>query len=195
MIMSIPLLVLATFVQLIADSFGDTGTGSISINPAAPLEDPWLLLASIALFAISFFLLHQAVAFQKWVTGKDEAAPNPWAGVGLAWGLALAMVLFSTFYWLLRHPPHPGDTGPEAFRWIMSNRPSELAIGPLLGSIVPSAIAIFKFITAGFIMRGAGTEVPPLSRSPVAALAGAIFTLITLVASIATLRMYLSWHP
>lgn len=193
--MSIPLLVLATFVQLIADSFGDTGTGSISINPAAPLEDPWLLLASIALFAISFFLLHQAVAFQKWVTGKDEAAPNPWAGVGLAWGLALAMVLFSTFYWLLRHPPHPGDTGPEAFRWIMSNRPSELAIGPLLGSIVPSAIAIFKFITAGFIMRGAGTEVPPLSRSPVAALAGAIFTLITLVASIATLRMYLSWHP
>jgi hypothetical protein len=192
MIMHIPLLGIATFLQL-TPSAGYVPEAAT--NPSAPLEDPWLLLASIALFAISFFLLHQAVAFQKWLTGKDEAAPNPWAGVALAWGLALAMVLFSTFYWLLRHPPHPGDTGPEAFRWIMSNRPSELAIGPLLGSIVPSAIAIFKFITAGFIMRGAGTEVPPLSRSPVAALAGAIFTLITLAASIATLRMYLSWHP
>lgn len=191
--MCIYVLVLHTVVQMSAS--GDIDTPAAATSPEAPLEDPWLLLASIALFAISFFLLHQAVAFQKWVTAKDEAAPNPWAGVGLAWGLALAMVLFSTFYWLLRHPPHPGDTGPEAFRWIMSNRPSELAIGPLLGSIVPSAIAIFKFITAGFIMRGAGTEVPPLSRSPVAALAGAIFTLITLAASIATLRMYLSWHP
>jgi hypothetical protein len=164
-------------------------------TPDAPLEDPWLLLASIALFAISFFLLHQAIAFQKWVTAKDESAPNPRAGVGLAWGLALAMVLFSTVYWLVRHPPHPGDTGPEAFRWVMSNRPSELAIGPLLGSLIPSAIAIFKFITSGFIMRGAGNDVPPLSRSPIAALAGAIFTLISLSASIATLIMFFFWHP
>jgi hypothetical protein len=196
MIMSIPLLVLTTFVQLTPGAQGNTDTPGVSINPSAPLDNPWLLLASVAMFAISFFLLHQAVAFQKWITAKDEAAPNPRAGVGLAWGLALAMVVFSTLYWLVGHPPpQPGVAGPEAFRWFMSNRPSELAIGPLLGSTIPSAIAIFKFITAGFIMRGAGKEVPPLSRSPVAALAGAIFTLISLSASIATLIMFYSWHP
>src|SRR5262249_35858200 len=99
-------------------------------KPLGPLDQPWLLLASVAMFAISFFLLHQAVAFQEWVTAKDEAAPNPRAGVGLAWALSLALVLFSVIYWLVRHPPHPGDPGPEAFRWFMSNRPSELAIDP-----------------------------------------------------------------
>lgn len=188
--MVIDLLLLDTVVQV-----GSGITPPDISTPSGPLDQPWLLLASIAMFAISFFLLHQAVGFQKWVTSKDEAAPNPQAGIGLSWALALAMVLFSVLYWLVRHPFDLFYTGPEAFRWVISNRPSELAIGPLLGSVVPAAIAIFKFVTAGFIMHGAGQEVPPLSRSPMAALAGALFTLISLAASIATLIMFFFWRP
>lgn len=157
------------------------------------LDQPWLLVASVAMFFISFFLLYQAVGFQEWVTAKDEAAPNPRAGVGLALALSLAMVVFSVLYWIVHHPHPPHLAGPDAFLWFTSNRPSELATGPLLGSIVPAAMAIFKFVTAGFIMRGNAQELPALSRSPTAALAGAGFALISLAGSIATLVMFFSW--
>lgn len=122
---------------------------------------------------------------------KDEAAPNPWAGVGLAWALSLAMVVFSVAYWIFHHPPPFAK--PNVFFWVISNRPSELATGPLLGSIVPAAIAIFKFVTAGFIMRGNAQELPPLSRSPLAALAGAVLALISLSGSIAGLIRFFFW--
>jgi hypothetical protein len=125
------------------------------------LDQPWLLVASVALFAISFFLLYQAVGFQQWVTAKDEEAPNPRAGIVLAWALSLAMVVFSILYWVVHHPQPPHLVGRDDFLWFLSNRPSELATGPLLGSIVPAAMAIFKFVTAGFIMRGNAQESPP----------------------------------
>jgi hypothetical protein len=191
MIMGIHILLLDTAVQASGSVAAPAGID----KPIGPLDQPWLLLASVAMFVISFFLLHQAVGFLQWVTAKDKAAPNPWAGVGLAVALSIAMILFSTTYWLVHHPPHHEVTGPDVFFWVISNRPSELATGPLLGSIVPAAMAIFKFVTAGFIMRGAGQESPPLSRSPTAALAGAVFTLISLAASIATLVMFFFWHP
>ncbi|MEK6280787.1 MAG: hypothetical protein AABN95_10575 [Acidobacteriota bacterium] len=180
------------------DTDGDFSVvGTTPPKPIDPLpgvlNQPWLLVASVAMLSVSFFLLYQAVAFQKWVTAKDDDAPNPQAGVGLAVALSLAMVLFSILYWIVYHPHPPQGPGLEVFLWVMSNRPSELATGPLLGSIVPGAMAIFKFVTAGFIMHGNAQEVPPLSRSPKAALAGAVFALISLAGSIATLVMFFFW--
>ena len=162
---------------------------------SGPLDQPWLLMASVAMFFISFFLLYQAIGFQEWVTAKDEAAPNPKAGASLALALSLAMVVFSVLYWVVRHPhpPFVEGMGTDVFLWLVSNRPSELATGPLLGGIVPAAMAIFKFVTAGFIMGGSARELPPLSRSPTAALAGAVFALISLAGSIATLVMFFFW--
>jgi len=160
-------------------------------TPSAPLESPWLLLVSIAMFAMSFFLLHQAVGFQQWVTGKDESAPNPRAGVSLAWAISLVMIVGSVAYWFVRHPPNPEE--PNLFLWIITNRPSELAAGPLLGTMVPSMMSIFKFATAGLIMRGNAQELPPLARSPAAALAAALVSLISLAGSIATLVMFFVW--
>lgn len=179
---------------LMLNTFGQMSGTPPDINiPLGPLDQPWLLLVSVAMFTISFFLLHQAVAVQKWVTAKDEAAPNPWAGVGLAWAISLAMVVFSVAYWIFHHPPPVAGGEPNIFLWVTSNRPSELATGPLLGSIVPAAIAIFKFVTAGFIMRGNAQELPPLSRSPSAALAGAVLAFISLSGSIAGLIRFFFW--
>jgi len=169
-------------------------------QPPIPLLDqPWLLLASIAMCAMSFFLLHQSATFLKWVTSKDESAPDPWAGVAFAGVLSLAMVIFSCFYWLFHNPPiYMNYRGPEdesvpwLFLWILSNRPSELAAGPLLASFFPAVMAAYKFLMAGFIMRGPGSEAPKLSRSPTAALAGAIFSFISLAGSIATLITFFS---
>jgi hypothetical protein len=148
--------------------------------------------------AISFFLLHQAAEFQRWVTANDKAAPGSRAGIGLAWTLGILMVLCSALYWIFLHPLPPNLLGGraepgEVISWFVSSRPSDLAPGPLLGSIAPSALAVFKFLVAGFIMRAAGPEAPPLSRSPAAALAGALFALISLAASIATLIMFFVW--
>ena len=182
---------------LVLDSFGGGSGGGGTVSPPPPMgavDEPWLLLASVVMCALSFFLLHQAVEFQKWVTAKDKSAPNPWAGVGLACGLAIGMVLFSLLYWRVRHgAPDSELSGRDSFLWFISNRPSELAVGPLLGSIVPYAMAIFKFVMASFIMRDTDQESPPLSRSPRAALAGAILTLISLLGSIAGLIRFFFW--
>ena len=185
---------------------GTTGLGngmSGVTNPSQPpipsLDQPWLLLASIAMCAMSFFLLHEAVKFLEWVTPKDKEAPNPKAGIVFTWVISIAMVVFSCIYWIFCHSLPHGVLGPEVdsplpfFHWVISNRPSELATGPLLGSLVPAAMAIFKFVMAGFIMRSTDQETLPLSRSSAAPLAGAIFALIQLTGSIATLIMFFFW--
>lgn len=180
---------------------GQTETGEpvalIQVPPdrRGPLDQPWLLVASVGMFVMAFFLLHQSAGFQKWVTAKDNAAPNAWAGFGLALALSVAMLVFSVVYWIASHPHPPLEAmdGPHIFLWVMSNRPSELAAGPLLGSLVPAAMAIFKFVTAGFIMRSGAQELPQMSRSAAAALAGAAFSLISLAGSVATLAMFFFW--
>jgi hypothetical protein len=162
-------------------------------TPMPPLDPPWLLLASIALCAMSYLLLFEAAKFQKWVTANDETAPNPWAGFKFICILSFALVFISTGYWILCHPPPFDLVGPDrVFYWVLANRPSELAVGPLLGSVIPAVMAIFKFTMASTIMYGAGKEAPALSRSPMAALVGAIFSLITLASSIVTLIMFYS---
>ena len=173
---------------LALDSFAQT-------TPSAPIEAPWLLLASVAMCAISFFLLHQAVKFHLWVAPKDKAAPNPLFGLVVAVVYWFSIFVLSCFYLTLRYPPPADDRGDlkAVVLWYFLNHPSGLAAGLLLGSIVPSAIAIFIFSMAGFIMRDTGQELPPPSRSPRAALAGAIFSLISLAGSIATLIMFFSW--
>lgn len=173
---------------------GTTGIGNSFANvPAPQLDPPWLLLASIALCAMSFYLLLEAARFQKWVTAKDETAPNPWAGFAFTCFLSLAMVGSWTAYWMFCHqPPFDLEWPDGVFLWVIANRPSELAVGPLLGSVVPAVMAIFKFTMASTIMHGAGKETPALSRSPMSALVGAIFSLITLAASIVTLIMFYS---
>lgn len=177
---------------------GDLNNGDLNdafTNPPAPIDQPWLLLAAVAMFGISFFLLHQAGKFHLWVATKDKAAPNPLFGIVFACLVSLTMVLLSVYYLIVRYPPPVKDRRDfgAVVHWLFLHHPSELAAGVLLGSIVPSAIAIFTFAMAGFIMRDRGQELPPLSRSPTAALAGAIFSLIALAGSIATLIMFFSW--
>lgn len=192
MVMHIPLLVIATFLQL-TESGGEVPAAAT--NPSAPPERPWLLLAAVAMCAISFILLHQAGRFYLWVAAKVEKAPSPLFGFVVACLISLLMVLSSFVYLFARYPPaedHRGDLG-AVVAWYVLHRPSELGAGVLLASIVPSAVAIFTFAMAGFIMRDTGQELPPLSRSPRAALAGAIFSSISLAGSIAGLIRFFAW--
>jgi hypothetical protein len=182
---------------------GDTNGGFVPA-PASPApidqlpglpDKPWLLLAAVAMFGISFFLLHQAGRFHLWVAIKDKATPTPLFGIVFACLVSLTMVLLSIYYLIVRYPPPVNDRRDfgAVVHWLFLHHPSELAAGVLLGSIVPSAIAIYTFAMAGFIMRDRGQESPPLTRSPTAALAGAIFSLIAFAGSIATLIMFFSW--
>jgi len=191
MIMHIPLLVIATFLQL-TESGGNIPAAGTS--PSAPPEQPWLLLAAVAMCAISFFFLHQAARFHVWVTAKDRAAPNSSFGIAFGYALSLLMVISSFLYLFVRYPP-PEDRGdPGAvLAWYFLHHPSELGAGVLLASIVPSAIAIFTFAMAGFILRDTGQELPPLSRSPRAALVGVIFSSISLAGTIAGLIRFFAW--
>jgi hypothetical protein len=195
MIISKPLLVLATFLQLSAVVLGDTHGQVTGTFPSAPPEQPWLLLAAIAMFAISFFLLHQAARIYLWVAAKVKEAPSPLVGVVLACLISLLLIVLSFFYLIARYPPAVdthGDFG-DLLTWYFLHHPSELAAGLLLGSIPLSAIAIYTFAMAGFIMRDTSQDVPPLSRSPRAILFGTIISCISFAGSIAGLIRFFFW--
>lgn len=164
-------------------------------TPDAPIEQPWLLFAAVALCTISFFLLYEAARFHLWVTAHDEAAPSASIGLYFALWFFLFIILASSSYVIVRYPPPDdlrGNLNVIPF-WYFLHHPSELAAGLAMASTVPSVIAIYTFNIARFIMRDPGKELPPLARSPRAALAGAIFSLISLAGSIATLIMFFVW--
>jgi hypothetical protein len=192
MIMSIDLLLLDAVGQI---SAGDVPAPAAGYTPTAPLEQPWLLLAAVALWTISIILLYQSGRFHLWVAAKVEEGPNPLFGFVMACLSSLLTVVLSFLYLTVRYPPlvdNRRDLG-AVLAWYFLNHPSEFGAGVLLSSIVPSAVAIYTFAMAGFIMRDTGQESPPLSRSPKAALVGAIFSSISLAGSIATLIMFFSW--
>ena len=152
-------------------------------------DSPWLLMLSGIALGISFYSLYQAVDLQKWLTAKDEAAPNPRAGLGWAWMIAIAMMSCSFLYWSHRHPLYGGT---NVFHWLFSNQPSELAAGLFLASIFPSVVAIFKFATLG-LDRCDNSESPPLSRFPASILVGVVLSCISLSGSIAGLIRFFFW--
>jgi hypothetical protein len=189
MIVGINLLVFDTIIQDIAPSVPAVET------PTAPIEQPWLLLAAIAMWTISFILLYQAGRFHLWVAAKVKESPSPLFGFVFACLSSLLLVGLSFRYLIVRYPPPvdtPRDLG-AILAWYFLNHPSELAAGVLLSSIVLSAIAIFTFAMGGFIMRDRGQELPPLSRSPRAALFGAIISCISFAGSIAGLIRFFYW--
>jgi hypothetical protein len=198
MIMSKPLLVLVTLLQLSTVWLGDIdGSFVAATNPSEPPKQPWLLLAAIAMWVISFFLLHQAARFHVWVAEKVkvEGASNPLFGFVLALVFSLLLFVLSVRYLIVRYPAAV-DNHTEfgaILTWYFFNHPSELAAGLMLGSIPLSAIATYTFAMAGFIMRDMGQEVPPLSRSPRAAVFGTIISCISFAGSIAGLIRFFFW--
>ncbi|MDQ2920175.1 MAG: hypothetical protein M3R52_00960 [Acidobacteriota bacterium] len=156
--------------------------------PQIPHNEPWLLLGAIALCVISGFLLHQGVAFQRWVTGGEEGAPDPKAGVELAWVSSVAMAGVWVLYWFLSLPGFEREGQYLLFRVL--TRSKDLAPAPLLASMVPGALAVFKFLLAGSMMQAAHRERSPLIRSPLAAITGAVFAILQIAASIVTLIMF-----
>lgn len=187
--MSRGIYLLSTFLALF-DS-GDLTPSGATVGVPYP-EMPWLLLVSIAILVFSYFLLVQSVAFQKWATLNEEGAPDANSGLGLV-GLACMITIGSVLaWWLLLHPP-PHDRPPaENVFWLLTSRPSELAIGPLLASLVAAGVALTKFMMASFIKRGAGDISAP-NRSGAGAVAGAILSVVSLIGSIATLVMFVEW--
>src|SRR5437773_363883 len=100
MIMEIGFLILDSFVQVTIPAPAD-------MNSPAPLEQPWLLLASFTMWFISFFLLISAGRFHVWATATNEGAPSPLLGFVLAFLSSLSMILSSFFYLIVRYPPSP----------------------------------------------------------------------------------------
>jgi hypothetical protein len=96
-----------------------------------------LLLAAIAV-ALSFFFLHQARRFQRWITLADEDAPDPAAGVVLAAILSPTMVILWVVYLAIT------DTKFRNLWNYTLEYAATLIPGVLLASLIPAGVAVFK---------------------------------------------------
>lgn len=163
------------------------GYGGVLVPPEPELAsfDLWIFLFSVALFSISFFLLHQGVAFQRWVVSNEKNAPDPNSGVMMSWMLSIMMILIWVLHSLLFREFWIGSFTETIF-YVLEN-PLDFSPAVLIASVVPAAVALYKFLITGSLMRALPDTKNSVSRSPVAVMAGAICTLLTLCASIATL--------
>lgn len=160
------------------------------MNPYIPPfgPTPWNVPIALGLWAVSVFLLLQSVAFLRWVTKADDDAPNPRAGVNLAWIVAGLILIFFYIPWFFNRYAKP-DTfalfagllafplrGPESFSQAL-----------LLSSLPIGALAAFKFMIAASLARSPTARASALTRSPITILAAGLFTLLQIAGSVASL--------
>jgi hypothetical protein len=157
-------------------------------HPSLIGTDAWFLLLGIAWFGIAVFLLNQGVAFQRWATSSDEQAPNPRSGVQSAWIISIIIIALWALYWLVYNKDFIRLYGLlPALLGDLFNDPREFAQLPILASITPTAVALFKFLLSASAMRGTFGSSGSITRSPAPGLVAALFSAVNLAGSIATL--------
>lgn len=147
----------------------------------------WLFLLAIALWSVAMFLLYQSIAFQRWVTAEDKKAPDPSAGVAIAWLLSVAILALWFWRWVTLEWNGVGEVDAALVQDFFT-KSRDFALAPLVASIPPAAIALFKFSLAGAMPKAVleGSS----SRSPLAASVAALFAVLQLASSVVTLVVF-----
>jgi hypothetical protein len=190
--MLIALLPFYKLLMLIQDTVTgrNTGQGGDVTGKVANFTsqgDVLFLLLSGGFLAISIFLLYQAVSFQRWVTKEDKDAPDPDAGLQIAWGTICCTIAIWIYYLYLQEARYL--SGNEFVIYLINN-PKKLAPALLLASCVPGFLSLFKFAFIASLARSASAQGSEASRSPMAVVAGFAFSAISLAGSIATLIQF-----
>jgi len=118
-----------------------------------------LLLASIAV-ALSFFFLHQARRFQRWITLADVEAPDPASGVYLAAILAPVVIVVWVVFLAIT------DVKFKNLWDYTLIYAATLIPGVLLASLIPAGIAVFKLGIAASIADSDVDETPGVRKKP-----------------------------
>ena len=121
------------------------------------------------------------------MTAGNDGAPDPSSGIVLSWSAAIGLpaVWFVTSANGLGIIAQGGIVNPAI---LLNGLPRAV----LVAVIVPAGIAAFKFSSLGLMRPVDPTqESTLLGRSPSVALGGLVYSVLTLVASIATLLMFM----
>lgn len=160
----------------------NVGTGAnvgFEVNPAPLSHFVWLLCAG-GLLVLALFLLNQSVAFHRWLVPKEENAPNPYAGSLLGYAFSAAvLLLYSAAWWGWVNNPRNLWSG-------ILFEPEQFIAPVLVASVVPGAIALYKFL----VLRPQAAAARPDGSFTVISASGVVFAVIQLTASIATLIMF-----
>jgi hypothetical protein len=152
----------------------------------------YLAFGAIAWLALAFFLLNQAANLQKWVLRNQKDAPKSDSGLLISVAVGMIIILL----WELRWQMFTGSIAKGKEDELLANlikhaliAPRDFALGFVIASSVPAFMALVKFGLVGFLAKGLNEEDRP-HGSPMAALLGAIFSLLQVTASIATLVLF-----
>jgi len=153
-----------------------------------------ILIMSLTVWILSLWLLSQAVETVKWAFRRKRGSREPESGKFLSQGMAVAVVLvWCAWVVMTREIIGPGWT---PFGHLPSDRdvwvlpflePRLFAPGFLLGSLVPSFVALFKFAMTGFETRRMEVGKGTVSTRWVAIVVRGGFAALNIAASIVTL--------
>jgi hypothetical protein len=154
-----------------------------------------LLLAFIA-WGFSLHLWKKSAQFHTWVTNADKNSPASDSGLGALILTTLAVALFSFFYWTSNY--YSGDDAGSFWYLVLSILRYPYSFFPLVlvFGLIPAGLAFFNYLIAIPLAQTASVTAEanaPLTRSPKAAIVGAVIGLINLAASVVTLWIWL--HP
>jgi hypothetical protein len=175
---------------------GGAGPAAVPSLPASPI---WYLPVALGLWAVSIFLLLQGAAFLKWATKGDDDAPDPRAGIKLAWALTAGILLF--FYvqssWFDGIVAINVNRNQSNSTWLAGliiglvlfpfKEPEAFSQALLFSSLPIGILATFKFLMAASLVRSTEPTSSALTRSPLSLLTAGLFTLLQLAGSIASL--------
>lgn len=148
---------------------------------------PWdfaILILAVTIWILSLWLLSEAVKILRWSFRRRKGSPDPESGEFLSQIVAVGIV----FIWCARIFLFEGiidtDTG---WRLVFFFQPRQFAPGFLLGSLLPSFVALFKFAIAGLETRRIEMAKGAPSTGLLAILPRATFAGLNIAASIVTL--------
>ena len=117
--------------------------------------DFFLLLLSITIWMVSFFLVSEAAKSQEWAFSSEEGIPYPYSGVLMSKWVSICFILL----WLLRTMLlTPLPTEPLQLLTHVLDRPGPFAPGFLIASFPPLIVGLVKLTTALTASRWRRTE-------------------------------------
>ena len=160
--------------------------------PPLPIRDFSQLILAAVLFSLALFLLFQAIAFLIWASKGDEDAPQAKAGIGFASISSIVVILiWVIFLYVHLENPYEPSFGPW-LKGLFFDEPTLLVPPILIASVIPSTLALYKFVIANSFIRAKTLPESGYARPPIVALMGAAFTILQLAAAIVTLISYWS---
>lgn len=158
--------------------------------------DFWQLVLAIVIFVFASVLMVESAKIQKWAFSNDDVAPNAFSGIGYV--AFTTLLIFLVWFVNLAVQFPPGHSLKDDGGWgnfiltLFFEHPRETAIGVCLGSLLPSALASYKFLVVVKFSRSAEASAANGMNSGPSAFIGALFSFINLAGSCATLCGFLT---